>query len=206
MKIPFNNLKSADLHKGATYLSNNTANFSGEVLSKLMMVGNQSGFRKRKQKNNAKQAYVVLESTNTHPDWPDVVNEKQKLVSYYGDQNQNGLHILDTKQGGNAFLNTMFSQLLQNNRLDITPVFHFMSSSNRSRKFVGLLVPGNKHIDSDKQIEVVRVGKNSIINYLAHFTILDTQIINRNWLIDLINGNGYESNYAPEEWKEWIHG
>lgn len=85
MLIPFENLKSADLYKGATYLSNNSTDFSGEVLSKLMMVGNQSGFRKRKQKVNNMLAYVVLESTNAHPDWPDEINRKEHRVSYYGD-------------------------------------------------------------------------------------------------------------------------
>lgn len=41
-------------------------------------------------------------------------------------------------------------------------------------------------------------------NYKSTFTILDIPQIDRRWLVDLENGHGYESQYAPRVWKRWV--
>lgn len=41
-------------------------------------------------------------------------------------------------------------------------------------------------------------------NYKAVFTILDVASVSRGWLEDLLSGNGYQSDFAPKEWKKWI--
>lgn len=38
-------------------------------------------------------------------------------------------------------------------------------------------------------------------NYKSTFTILDIPQIDKRWLWDLENGNGYESQYVPKTWK-----
>jgi hypothetical protein len=79
-RIPFVNLKDADLFVDAGYESNGAPNLSGDVLSKLMSVGAMGGFRKRKTATDgSKLAYVVLESTKKHPDWIDSVNYEEVI-------------------------------------------------------------------------------------------------------------------------------
>lgn len=41
-------------------------------------------------------------------------------------------------------------------------------------------------------------------NYKSTFTILDIPKIDRQWLVDLENDRGYESQHAPKAWLCWV--
>ena len=42
-------------------------------------------------------------------------------------------------------------------------------------------------------------------NYRAKFTILDEPVIQRSWLVDMVNGvPSYNSQHCPPLWKKWV--
>ena len=114
--------------------------------------------------------------------------------------------IHDTKQGGNIVLRNVFDNLSNGNRHDIPPFFYFEYENGRNRRFVGLLVPGSEHIRQEDWLIAIWRMKNGerYQNYKAFFTILDTPQINREWIDDLRNGNGYDSPAAPAVWRHWV--
>lgn len=98
-------------------------------------------------------------------------------------------------------------------------MFIFKKSIGRDVKYLGLAVPGIKGKPSKDWLTAVwgqtRSG-DRFQNYKAFFTILDTSKgsnsnpndskINLAWLNDIENGNAFDSNYAPIEWKNYIKG
>lgn len=104
-RIAFEELKTADLFVDAVYESNGATNLNGDVLSKLMSVGTQGGFRPVNIRNQkGKAAYIVLESTNKHPDWLDNIDYESGIIQYYGDNREPGRELHDSKRGGIKFL------------------------------------------------------------------------------------------------------
>lgn len=206
-RISFQNLKNSDLFVDAVYESNGATNLSGDVLSKLMSVGTMGGFRKvNARKGKKKIAYIVLESTNRHPDWIDYIDYESGIIQYYGDNREPGRELHSTKKGGNKILKEIFDDLQAGNRLNIPPFFYFETEEGRNRRFVGLLVPGSDKIKQEDFLIAIWRRKNGerYQNYKAFFTILDISCISRKWLNDLLIGEGYQSRYAPKEWKDWI--
>lgn len=196
------------------YLSNGSTHLDGDVLSKLMLVGNSGGFRKRTIKKHSKTkygeselAYVVLVSTGKETEWTDSVDRKNRLVTYYGDNREPGNDIHNTKGKGNVTLNDVFTKLANGDRTHIPPFFYFEGAGGRNIKFIGLLVPGDgSSANLENQLEVFTGFKDGkkYQNYRAKFSILDANNIDRRWLTDLIRGDGYSSMYAPEAWKKWV--
>lgn len=205
-RIPFGNLGTADLYVDAVYESNGAPNLSGDVLSKLMNVGAMSGFRKVNISNKKQIAYVVLESTNKHLDWLDHIDYDSGLIQYYGDNREPGRELHDTKQHGNKILKEIFEALQSGDRKSIPPFFYFESEKGRNRHFRGLLVPGSDKIKQEDLLIAIWRIKNGerYQNYKALFTILDVPHIKREWLNDLLVGEGYNSQYAPYVWKKWV--
>lgn len=206
-RIAFEELKTADLFIDAVYESNGATNLNGDVLSKLMSVGTQGGFRSVNIRNQkGKAAYIVLESTNRHPDWIDKIDYESGIIQYYGDNREPGRELHDSKRGGNKVLRDVFEMLQDNRRQEIPPFFYFESEEGRNRRFFGLLVPGSDKFKPEELLVAIWRMKNGerYQNYKAVFTILDVASVSRGWLEDLLSGNGYQSDFAPKEWKKWI--
>ena len=203
----FQDLSTADLCVDAIYESNGAKNLNGDVLSKLMYVGVMGGFRPKKTKTGNKRiAYIVLESTNRHPDWLDYIDYESGIIQYYGDNREPGRELHDTKKGGNKILKEVFESLQNGKRNEIPPFFYFETEKGRNRRFVGLLVPGSDKIKQEEMLTAIWRMKNGerYQNYKAMFTILDAGNISRIWINDLLNGKGYISNNAPAAWKKWV--
>lgn len=206
-RIPFDNLRTSDLFVDAVYESNGAHNLSGDVMSKLMSVGAMGGFRKLKMATDtSKLAYVVLESTKKHPDWIDSINYEEGIIQYYGDNREPGRELHDTTLGGNKILKEIYEKLQSGQRTDIPPFFYFESEEGRSRRFIGLLVPGSDRLKQEELLVAIWRMKNGerYQNYKAYFTVLDVAQIPRAWINDLIQGNGYQSIHAPQAWKDWV--
>ena len=205
-RITFADLRNADLYVDAVYESNGAPNLSGDVLSKLMNVGAMCAFRRVNIRRQKDIAYIVLESTNKHPDWLDYIDYDAGTIQYYGDNREPGRELHDTKQGGNKILKDMFEKLQIGDRKNIPPIFYFETEKGRNRHFRGLIVPGNDKIKPEDYLVAIWRIKNGerYQNYKALFTILDVPHIRRDWLEDLLSGNGYSSQYAPAVWKKWI--
>lgn len=67
--IDFDSLQDCDLQVDATYQGGKDGNVSDDPLSKLLSVGNQGGFRPKKNpKKDAGYSLCVLYSRGTDPD------------------------------------------------------------------------------------------------------------------------------------------
>ena len=205
MSIKFENLSDANLVIDRVYSSNGSANASGDVLSKLMHVAAFGGFRKRKCKSSSDIAYIVLESTQKQIDWIDEINIETGNVTYFGDNRTPGHELHDTSNKGNEILRDIFNLVSMQQRSKVPPFFYFESSGGRDRRFIGLLVPGDYRIPEEDQLVAIwrNKEKERYQNYKATFTILNESVIEKRWLNDLLDGNGFESKFAPKSWLEW---
>lgn len=206
-RVSFSELRHSDLFVDAVYESNGATNLSGDVLSKLMYVGSMAGFRRLTMRSDkTRLAYVVLKSTKKHPDWIDYIDYDEGIIQYYGDNREPGRELHDTPQNGNQILKAVYENLQAENRIDIPPFFYFESEQGRNRRFIGLLVPGSDRLKQEELLVAIWRMKNGerYQNYKAYFTILDISTISREWINDLVDGNGYSSVHAPKEWKQWV--
>lgn len=195
-------------------------NLAGEVLSKLFVVGNAGGFRVNGPIESPN--YIVIYTSGDDAYWRDEIDNYLGVLLYYGDNRTPGNDLHNTKKGGNIILKNIFNLAANDNsvnRKNIPPIFVFKKYENsRDMKFIGLAVPGIKGKPKKDWLTAVwgcnRLGER-FLNYKAFFTILDTakgylgdydNNINLAWLTDLESKRGYDSTYAPLEWKRYIDG
>lgn len=208
--VAFNDLKGSKLLIDTVYEGGNSRNIGDEVLSKLLHVGNSGGFRKCMKVVNGKKtkelAYVCIYSTGEELEWQDQLDRALGRFIYWGDNRKAGNSLTQTKFGGNEFLQEIYSKLALGWRKLIPPVFVFQKYSGRDVIFAGLAVPGDRRMNPQDALVAVwaQNSEGRYQNYKAVFTILDISCIERKWIDDLENGDGYESLYAPKVWKSWI--
>lgn len=192
-------------------------NTSAEVLSKLMSVKNQGGFR---YKGNASAPnFVILFTSGEDIYWRDELDSTLGVLLYYGDNKTPGCDLHKTNLHGNEILRYIFELASSDDvekRKKIPPVFVFKKAGGRDIKFLGLAVPGIKGKPKKDWLTAVwGCNKNGdrFQNYKSFFTILNTHDgseyekgfgINLAWLTDIENGNAFDSVYAPIEWKKYI--
>lgn len=193
---------------------------AGEVLSKLFIVGNAGGFRVNGPIENPN--YIVIYTSGDDAYWRDEIDNSLGVLLYYGDNRTPGNDLHNTKKGGNKILRNIFNYAASeeiSERKNIPPIFVFKKyEDSRDMKFLGLAVPGIKGKPKKDWLTAVwgcnRLGER-FLNYKAFFTILDTSKghtgeydtnINLAWLTDLEKNHGYDSLYAPLEWKRYIDG
>ncbi len=174
-----------------------------EPIKMLLPVGNLGGFRKARGHRKKEVCFVVIYTTLSEPDWPDRFIEPTNKFEYFGDKRVPG-DILDTKKKGNLFLKQIYSSLKNDDRISIPPILVFAKGElGRDVVFKGLAVPSS----APNNLEIV-VGnsKDGIINnFKAIFDILDTKLISRAWLNDLLSGNKLTEN-SPDVYTKWILG
>lgn len=207
------------LYIDAIYKANPSAkNLGGEVLSKLLCVGNQGGFR-FKGKTESPQL-VALFTSGEDMYWRDNLDSSLGIFLYYGDQKTPGKDLHDTKLNGNLILKHVFDYACSDDpviRKKVPPIFVFKKVHGRDIKFLGLAVPGIQgKPQKDWLTAVWGANRNGdrFLNYKSFFTILDTSKgseeeknesgISLAWLTDIEMGHAYESRYAPTEWKKYI--
>lgn len=218
-KIRKDNVK---LYLDCVYCNNKPyKNLSDLVLSTLMGVGTMGGFRPiGSYKDSFDIKYVVLYSTHEDIYWQDKLDEELGIFTYYGDNQESGRELHDTKLGGNKILREVYSCSQSddiNVRKKIPPFFLFEKVEGGDVRFSGLLVPGYRGIPQKEWLTAVwakRKEGGRFQNYKAIFTVLDTSegsaenpndaSIDLKWLEDLKKGKGYESQFAPKVWKKYI--
>ena len=193
-------------------------NLGSEVLSKLLGVKNQGGFRYLGSTKSPK--LVVLYSTGEDIYWRDEMENSIGLFLYYGDNKTPGNDLHKTNLHGNEILRDVFLWAASNDiniRKKIPPILVFKKSGGRNVKFLGLAVPGIKGKPTKDWLTAVWGANRSgdrFQNYKAFFTILNTASgcsaedgfgINLGWLNDIEQGNAFDSQYAPNSWKAYIH-
>ena len=217
-KINKNERINWQLYIDAIYKSDSDRkNFSAEVLSKLLGVKNQGGFRylgKTEAPN-----LVILFTSGEDIYWRDELDSSLGVLLYYGDNKTPGTDLHKTKLHGNEILRYIF-ELSSSSDIDkrkkIPPILVFKKTTGRNVKFLGLAVPGIKgKPNKDWLTAVWGCNKNGdrFQNYKAYFTILNTSTgseyqngfgINLAWINDIEVGEAYNSIHAPIEWKKYI--
>ena len=190
---------------------------SAEVLSKLLGVKNQGGFRYLGKTETPN--LVILFTSGEDIYWRDELDSSVGLLLYYGDNKTPGTDLHKTKLHGNEILRYVF-ELASSNDVDkrkrIPPILVFKKTTGRNVKFLGLAVPGIKgKPNKDWLTAVWGCNKNGdrFQHYKAYFTILNTSTgsdyqsgfgINLAWINDIEVGNAFNSIHAPIEWKKYI--
>lgn len=190
---------------------------SAEVLSKLLGVKNQGGFRYLGKTETPN--LVILFTSGEDIYWRDELDSSVGLLLYYGDNKTPGTDLHKTKLHGNEILRYVFELASTNDverRKRIPPILVFKKTTGRDVKFLGLAVPGIKgKPNKDWLTAVWGCNRNGdrFQNYKAYFTILNTSSgseykrgfgINLAWINDIETGNAFDSIYAPIEWKKYI--
>lgn len=206
------------LYIDAIYKADSTKkNTSGEVLSKLLGVKNQGGFR---YKGNTKTPnFVMLFTSGEDVYWRDELDTSLGLLLYYGDNKTPGNDLHNTNLHGNEILKYIFDLAVCEDielRKKLPPIFVFKKAKGRDVMFLGLAVPGIIGRPNKEWLTAVwgcnREGQR-FQNYKAYFTILNTTSgsefnsgfgISLAWLNDIENGQAYSSKYAPYEWKKYV--
>ena len=207
------------LYIDAIYKANPNENtLRGEVMSKLLSVGNQGGFRFKGKTDSP--TLVALFTSGEDMYWRDDLDSSLGIFLYYGDQKTPGKDLHDTKLKGNLILKHVFEYACSDDlevRKKVPPIFVFKKVSGRNIKFLGLAVPGIQGKPKKDWLTAVwgadRNG-DRFLNYKSFFTIIDTSkgsLAEKNesgislaWLTDIEKGNAYASEYAPLEWKKYI--
>lgn len=199
LKNKFNDLIVDEIYEGGNF-----GNKKDDVISKLFKVSNSGGIRYLKPKDKPPKI-IVLFTTGEEIDWPDEVDIETGVVTYFGDNKTPGVDI-DSKKG-NKQIKAVFDNL-EKNREAIPPIFivkkQLMPNSN-SIKFIGLAVPGTyKKSEDDLSAIWKSKGGSRFQNYKIKLSILNVNKIKKEWIEDIYNDKGLESEFAPSYWLDWI--
>jgi AspBHI-like restriction endonuclease len=139
-EFPFELLRSADLIIDGIYKGGTRGNAGDDPIARLLPVGNQGGFRHCGRRIVPGCRLVVLFSTFSEPDWPDVLDVETGQIVYFGDNRSPGHELHNTPRRGNALLRESFGAVHASppNRTDIPPFFLFSNvPGTRDAQFKG---------------------------------------------------------------------
>ncbi|WP_216900441.1 AAA family ATPase [Nocardia alni] len=207
--VPVDELTTTDLRVGGLY-GGVTAGRSIDPVSRLLGVGIQGGIRGKGSPTRDKTQLVALYSTGGEAEWPDSLDVRTGVLTYYGDNKTPGRALLDTNNKGNLILRNAFAAAagVTEDRVRVPPFFYFERVSERGPivRFCGLVVPGMPGApiaNGLREISHGGVGGGSA-NYEAKFTLLDESVISRQWLDALAAGDSPLSVGCPQSWREWV--
>ena len=210
--VPYGRLIDTDLIVDQTYEGHKEkTGFAGEPLNRLMGVGNQGGFRTKKNKND-EIAYVVLvinpfDKSSAHLDWPDNLDPTTGRLTYFGDNRKPGSQLHDTPKGGNRILRDSFNSVANGDR-EVPPFFVFSKEAPTGLNFIfrGIAVPGIDKSSLGEDLVAMWRTKNNLRfqNYRASFSILNACEIDRRWIESLKEGQPI-SKFAPDSWTKWVN-
>ena len=151
---------------------------------------------------------VVLTTTLSDPDWPDAIDQETGVFTYYGDNKSPGRELHATPRFGNEILRRLFDMAHggPEQRRRLPPILVFTSARTwRDVIFAGLVVPGTSDLRASEDLVAIWKIANGrrFQNYRARFTILNTHMVSREWINDVIAGRPYSPS-APEAWKAWV--
>ncbi|HZX02252.1 restriction endonuclease [Kribbella sp.] len=209
--FPFGGLESADLIVDAAYAGGEAGTAADDALARLLPVGNQGGFRPSGSPRSGTVKLAALYTSGTEVDWPDVLDTRTGVFTYFGDNRHPGRELHQTQRGGNLLLREAFalSHGSSDDRRKVPPFLLFHKAiPGRSVAFNGLLVPGAASLTSDEDLVAIwrSTRGQRFQNYRAQFTVLDVGRVPRAWIADVLAGRGYESEHCPAAWRAWVDG
>ncbi len=198
-------LGEADLIVDAVYGGARNGNAGDDPLAPLIGVSNQGGFRHLGRRE--KPRLIVLTTSMSEPDWPDSLDTKTGIFTYFGDNREPGQELHATRRWGNLMLRDAFARS-HSARCEVPPILIFSrAGAYRDVRFLGLAVPGAGGVSSAEDLVATwhQAGGQRFQNYRALFTILDVPVVPRAWLTSIRAGADL-STCAPRIWSEWIGG
>lgn len=199
-------LATSDIFIDCLYQGGRKGNASDDPLHFLLPVSNQGGFRIVGKKEQPK--LIVLTTALDDPDWPDEMDKEVGIFTYYGDNKTPGHELHDTPRYGNLLLKYMFDRAYGDmyQRVQVPPVLIFAKGGAwRDMIFLGLAVPGAANLDANSDLIAVWKLRNGsrFQNYRAKFTILDAQMISRQWITEVTAGQPLGKS-CPKNWRIWV--
>jgi hypothetical protein len=199
-----NDLVNSDLHLDAIYTGKNN------VLSKLIGVGVQGGFRSKKSKITKLTTLCALVTSGEEPDWPDYLDTERGVFTYYGDNRESGkgdLH--STKLGGNRILRDSFSNLHTGirSKIPLFLVFQKIGKKGFFYQFRGLAVPGAYGLGPSEDLVAIWKTHESgsrFLNYRSRFTILNQETVSKLWLNEINNTGNILGEHCPKIWRDFV--
>lgn len=188
----------------AIYKGSRSGNSADDVLSWLIGVSNQGGFRYIGTKEAPR--LLVLTSSQKDPDWPDDIDRENGIYTYYGDNKKPGRDLHETRRFGNLLLRDMFENSHKKERIKVPPVLVFSGTGEwRDVRFLGLAAPGSENLNSNSDLVAVWRMKRGerFQNYQAKFTILDVATVSKEWLNDVKQGHPLSAS-CPAAWRLWV--
>ncbi|MBG0568175.1 restriction endonuclease [Actinoplanes aureus] len=207
----FDQLRSADLVLDAEYEGGTAGNTGDDPLNRLLPVGNQGGFRYKGSPTREGVKLVVLYTSGENPDWPDALDEKTGLFTYYGDNRSPGRLLHETPRSGNVILRDAFAAAHADEiaRQQVPPFLLFAkaNASGRNVVFRGLIAPGADTLAADDDLQAIwrSTRGQRFQNYRAAFTVLDTPVVSRAWIGQILAGQPL-GDACPPAWAEWVRG
>lgn len=207
--VPFDELETTDLVLDRVYRGGKQGHAGDEVIGKLLPVGNQGGFRFNGSVKSRTVRLVVLYMSGEETDWPDHIDPTTGDFTYYGDNRRAGRELHDTPRRGNQLLREIFaaSRGGEEERRSVPPILLFERVAGRDVRFRGLLVPGSPRLTADEELVAIWRTTRTLRfqNYRAHFTVLKTPRVSREWINEVLAGNALGTD-CPLEWRAWIKG
>ena len=206
-EVAFEDIPHADLIVDATYRGGSFGNVADDALGRLLPVGNQGGFRYAGSPRTGCKL-VTLYTSGADPDWPDTLDAETGRFTYFGDNKTPGSELHATRRGGNALLRDTFATLHSRpaERERIPPFFIFRKGPRgRDIVFLGLAAPGAREVTPRDDLVAVwkTMGQQRFQNYQATFTVLDTSVINREWINSVIAGDPLGAG-CPDSWHTFV--
>jgi hypothetical protein len=143
----------------------------------------QGGFRYKGSPLREGIKVVVLYTSGENHDWPDSLDEKAGIFTYFGDNRSPGGRLHEIPRRGNVILRDAFAATHgdEETRARVPPFLLFAKAgmAGRSVRFRGLLAPGAASMNSDDDLQAIwrTSGGERFQNYRAHFTVLDVAVI-----------------------------
>ncbi|MEV4638341.1 restriction endonuclease [Actinoplanes sp. NPDC049548] len=207
----FDLLDRADLVLDAEYAGGTAGTAGDDPLQRILPVGNQGGFRPSGSPKRSDVKLVALYTSGENPDWPDFLDEKTGLFTYFGDNRSPGKLLHETSRWGNVILRDSFAAAHADDqaRRRVPPFLLFAKANARGRNVVfrGLLAPGAATMAADDDLQAIwRSTKGQRFqNYRATFTVLDVPVVSKVWINQLLAGEPL-GDACPSAWTEWVHG
>ncbi|MEV0929222.1 restriction endonuclease [Streptomyces phaeochromogenes] len=209
--VPLDELGTSDLVVDSVYAGGTAGTSADDPIGKILPVGNQGGFRYAGSPQKRTVKVAVLYTSGADPDWPDELDVQTGRFTYYGDNKRPGHKLHETSRRGNQLLADVFKAAhgTAQDRADVPPFFLFEKAGERGRsvRFRGLLAPGGEGVAADEDLVAIwrSTRDERFQNYRAVFTVLDTGVISRDWINELLKGQTTRA-MAPQVWLDWVAG
>jgi hypothetical protein len=153
--VPFDLLAESDLLVEQLYRGGSRGNVGDDALARLLPVGLLGGFRYQGSPTRGQVRLVVPYSSLREPDWPDELDPRTGIFTYYGDNRSPGRDLHDTPRRGNQILTTTLelARAGSDSRKQVPPYFLFSKAgTGRDVVFRRRFAPGAAQLATDEEL------------------------------------------------------